>query len=95
VSQNEDQPAPQHCCLLHGAYFLRNIEEIAGVAGKSLTRCRTSWEYLYCISKGLKDSSDSFKMLLNLGTALALFSLATAAFADRQMSAIERKVRVS
>jgi hypothetical protein len=42
----------------------------------------------------LKDCFYSFKMLVNLGAALALFSLATAAFADRQLSAIERKVRV-
>jgi hypothetical protein len=43
----------------------------------------------------LKDCFYSFKMLVNLGAALALFSLATAAVADHQMSAIERKVRVS
>jgi hypothetical protein len=43
----------------------------------------------------LKDCFYSFKMLVNLGTALSLLSLATAVFADRQLSAIERKVRVS
>jgi hypothetical protein len=42
----------------------------------------------------LKDCFYGFKMLVNLGTALALFSFATAAFTDRQLSAIERKVRV-
>jgi hypothetical protein len=43
----------------------------------------------------LKDCFYSFKMLVNLGTALMLLSLAAAVFADRQLSAIERKVRVS